>query len=486
MENVVESSNHGNNFNISTTEIDYKSEIISRENNTSNDTCQHIKVENSIGRIIFPVLIFIGRTIKLSTIVYHTVHEKMPIKPDTKGERSKLGSKVVSVSLQRVNGNATEKINIYDMDHACEIVLPTTVNGREKKRFCTFWNYTSGSWDTKGSKVKKKNISHTTCVYNHLTNLAVLVLYYDDHKIGSNDERTLMILTSVGCSLSITCLSMTLVVYVYLRVFTSEKILIHSNLAVSLLLAQLVVVTSHGAEHYPIACKAVALLLHFFFMSAFTWMLMEGLALYLACTKGLHNYGDMRWKYCLIGWGLPVVIVVVSFGAEYHDYGNGAEKSCWLSTENGLIWAFMGPMFLIVTLNVFVLVLVMKVFLTLKTVARKSEAAKLRASFKTMVTLLPLLGFTWLLSILVPLNKIFHYLFVIGNSMQGMLIFFLHCACNDEVRKKFMEKRRLFSSTGRSTSETELTGLNHRRALRFQELKVVFPKIPKGRRHAWI
>lgn len=40
------------------------------------------------------------------------------------------------------------------------------------------------------------------------------------------------------------------------------------------------------------------------------------------------------------------------------------------------------------------------------------------ASFKVMVTLLPILGITWLLGILVPVSDVFHYLFIIGTSMQ--------------------------------------------------------------------
>ena len=72
-----------------------------------------------------------------------------------------------------------------------------------------------------------------------------------------------------------------------------------------------------------IMCKIVAILLHFFFMASFTWMLLEGLCLYLSCTRGLYNYGDMRIKYMIMGWGVPVVIVLVSFGVEFPHYGDG-------------------------------------------------------------------------------------------------------------------------------------------------------------------
>jgi len=50
-----------------------------------------------------------------------------------------------------------------------------------------------------------------------------------------------------------------------------------------------------------------------------------------------------------------------------------------------------------------------------------------------MLTLLPLLGLSWILSLLVPYSVVFHYFFVIANTVQGMCIFFLHCICNEEV-----------------------------------------------------
>ena len=72
---------------------------------------------------------------------------------------------------------------------------------------------------------------------------------------------------------------------------------------------------------FQIACKIVAMLLHFLFMSSFTWMLVEGVALYLVCTRGIFNHGDMRFKYFLLGYGVPLVIVLVSVGAEFPNYG---------------------------------------------------------------------------------------------------------------------------------------------------------------------
>jgi len=73
---------------------------------------------------------------------------------------------------------------------------------------------------------------------------------------------------------------------------------------------------------FQIACKVVAMVLHYFFLSSFTWMMVEGIALYFSCTHGLYNHGDMRMKYCFVGWLIPLVIVVISIGGEFPHYGN--------------------------------------------------------------------------------------------------------------------------------------------------------------------
>ncbi|KAL3847293.1 hypothetical protein ACJMK2_018212 [Sinanodonta woodiana] len=397
------------------------------------------------------------KAIRVSTIVHRTLHETFV--PKQIGNRSaSIGSKVLSVSLQHVGDTGTRTANI-NVNDAIILILRTEIelDRTEHSRLCSYWNVANKSWATDGCRQVFKNQSHTTCSCDHLTNFAVLVLYTSENQISEKNRQVLVILSTVGCSISIACLGTTLVIYVYLRVLNNEKILIHANLALALLLAQLVFVTSDDANKSEVVCKVVASLLHFLFMASFTWMMVEGIALYLCCTKGIFNYKDMRIKYFLLGWGLPAVIVSVSVGAQFPNYGEGPEKSCWLSNHNGLIWAFLGPMLIIVLMNLFVLGVVIRVFLTLKTNSEKTQAARIRGSLRAMLTLLPLLGLTWLLSLLVPFSVVFHYIFVICSTMQGMLVFFLHCICNDEIQKKFSAKKKaLWSSSGRSGSVTDI------------------------------
>ena len=55
-------------------------------------------------------------------------------------------------------------------------LLPIVVLSNQMYNACNF----SSCWDTAGGTVVDKNDSHTVCRYDHMTNFAVLVLYYDE------------------------------------------------------------------------------------------------------------------------------------------------------------------------------------------------------------------------------------------------------------------------------------------------------------------
>lgn len=56
---------------------------------------------------------------------------------------------------------------------------------------------------------------------------------------------------------------------------------------------------------HQLPCKIMAILLHFFFLSAFAWMLVEGLHLYSMVVKVFGSEGSKHFYYYGIGWGKP-------------------------------------------------------------------------------------------------------------------------------------------------------------------------------------
>lgn len=64
-------------------------------------------------------------------------------------------------------------------------------------------------------------------------------------------------------------------------------------------------------------CKVMAVLLHFFFLSAFAWMLVEGLHLYSMVVKVFGSEDSKHFYYYGIGWGGSVLLLFFFFFWKY-------------------------------------------------------------------------------------------------------------------------------------------------------------------------
>ena len=69
-----------------------------------------------------------------------------------------------------------------------------------------------------------------------------------------------------------------------------------------------------------VGCAIVAGLLHFFFLSAFCWMLLEGVQLYRMVVLVFHTIVKHLHMYA-VGYGVPLVIVIISAIAFPKGYG---------------------------------------------------------------------------------------------------------------------------------------------------------------------
>ena len=69
----------------------------------------------------------------------------------------------------------------------------------------------------------------------------------------------------------------------------------------------------------------MAVLLHFFFLSAFAWMLVEGLHLYSMVVKVFGSEGSKHFYYYGIGWGRSALQSLITelrwkkaYGPQFH------------------------------------------------------------------------------------------------------------------------------------------------------------------------
>ncbi|XP_072018171.1 adhesion G-protein coupled receptor D1-like [Amphiura filiformis] len=163
-------------------------------------------------------------------------------------------------------------------------------------------------------------------------------------------------------------------------------------------------------------------------------MLVEGIHLYRLIVIVYGYERNFKWLYYIVGWVVPVPIVCISAGIRYTHYGQNG--TCWLSTEDGFSWAFVGPVLLIISLNLIILALVVKTIMTLnKESLDHDNIAIVRSGLKTAFMLLPMLGITWIFGLLANFTIVFAYLFTIFNSVEGVWLVVVCCVLNMEVRE---------------------------------------------------
>ena len=69
-----------------------------------------------------------------------------------------------------------------------------------------------------------------------------------------------------------------------------------------------------------IVCTAIAMILHFTFLTVFGWMLAEGVDLYFKIVKVYGAEKNRMPLYIGLGYGVPAVIVIISGAVQFDSY----------------------------------------------------------------------------------------------------------------------------------------------------------------------
>ncbi|XP_066564165.1 adhesion G protein-coupled receptor E5 isoform X2 [Amia ocellicauda] len=336
---------------------------------------------------------------------------------------------------------------------------------------CVYWasSTNGGFWSTQGCKTLKSNATYTECQCSHLSSFAVLLALYD-----LEDTFQLQVITWVGLSLSLVCLLICIVTFYCCRSIQGTRNTIHLHLCVSLFIADLVFLAGISSTQNRGGCAFVAGLLHYFFLATFCWMCLEGIHLYRMVVLVFNT--NLRLAYMLaFGYGIPALIVGIS--AAVNSQGYGTKKHCWLNLENGFIWSFFGPVCVIIIANAFFFMI------TVWKLAQKfsslnpdlSNLKKIRTFTVTAVAQLCILGSMWIFGCFQFERStiVMSYLFTILNSIQGVLIFIMHCLFYKPVRDEYTKllpgiclpkkktKYSEFSSSNQSASSQGLKSSQH-------------------------
>ncbi|CAI9609921.1 unnamed protein product [Staurois parvus] len=358
------------------------------------------------------------------------------IAPLLEGAELKIGSQDLTAKL------VSSVVSVFfGMDNTSNLSKPiqlqlnfTEKNVTSSKTHCAFWSVEDAAWSTEGCETLERHQHGVVCNCTHLTSFAILMA------MGNIESWTLTLLTKIGLSISIVCLAVAIITFSLCRFLRGKRNTIHIHLCVSLLLGHCIFLIGIEAFSNKVVCGIVAGLLHFFYLSAFCWMSLEGLELYLMLVNVFKT--QVKTRYLLaVGYGVPTVIIIIS--AAVFPGGYGTKKHCWLSTDHNFIWSFMGPVCVIILMNCGIFVLTVWK-LAEKMTAINPEQGKLkrlRSLTVTSVAQLCILGCCWAFGFLMfgKADIVFAYAFTICNVLQGVQIFFLHCLMNKKVRDKYSD-----------------------------------------------
>ncbi|XP_059583971.1 adhesion G protein-coupled receptor L4 isoform X3 [Alligator mississippiensis] len=352
---------------------------------------------------------------------------------DSSEERETVSSSVIAVAI------SSNPPTLYELEKITFTLK--YVKTADKNVKCAFWNYSAdtmdGDWSTEGCELTHSNATHTSCKCNHLTHFAVLMS--SGGSVDVTNYNILTRITQLGIIISLICLSMCIFTFWFFSEIQSTRTTIHKNLCCSLFLAELIFLIGINMNNNKLFCSITAGLLHYFLLSAFAWMCIEGIHLYLIVVGVIYNKGFLHKNFYIFGYMSPAVVVGISAALGYKYYGT--TEVCWLSTKNNFIWSFIGPACLIILVNLLAFgVIIYKVFR--HTAMLKPEVScyeNIRSCARGALALLFLLGATWIFGVLhvVQGSVVTAYLFTIFNAFQGMFIFIFLCVLSRKIQEEY-------------------------------------------------
>ncbi|KAI5091261.1 adhesion G protein-coupled receptor E1-like, partial [Silurus meridionalis] len=301
---------------------------------------------------------------------------------------------------------------------------------------CVYWDdaQAGGAWSGQGCVKATFNSTHGVCTWNHLSSFAVLMALYP-----IEDTFELVWITRVGLTLSIICLFICILTFWFCRSIQGTRTTIHLHLCVCLFIANIIFLFFISSTQNKVGCATIAALLHFFYLAAFCFMLLEGVQLYRMVVLVFNTTLHPLQLYAM-GYGIPLAIVIIS--ALSFPSGYGTDRHCWLSLEQDFIWSFFAPVCIIILLNSFFFVItvwkLVQKFSSLN--PDLSKLKRLRGFVMTAVAQLCVLGGMWVFGCFLFQEEgtlVMAYLFTLLNSLQGALIFIMHCLMSKSVREEY-------------------------------------------------
>ncbi|XP_022088851.1 adhesion G protein-coupled receptor F5-like [Acanthaster planci] len=265
------------------------------------------------------------------------------------------------------------------------------------------------------------------------------------------------VISFVGSCLSLFALAATFVTYCVFSELRSLAGKLVMNLTVALFTAILMFLVPGYLAWNPTACVLGAVLAHFAWLAAFTFMTVIAVNVERSLTSLIQRKelsSGVNWTlvaYMTLAWGMPFAIVVICLVLQYCDctslpviYSEGAV--CWITDATVRLVVFVVPVgiSLVSSTSLYVVTVVRlrqrrRATQIVRRQGRIEGATKEVAIYSKLCTLI---GVTWLFGFVsqsVTGILAFSYIYIILNYLQGVFIFIAFCL-NKRVRGLWKEK----------------------------------------------
>ncbi|XP_033222286.1 protocadherin-like wing polarity protein stan isoform X3 [Belonocnema kinseyi] len=358
-----------------------------------------------------------------------------------------VGSPVVTVSVLIPSEDGYKFLSGVPLQYPVQVRLWLSEDDGTKTRTnpqCVHWSTARGfgEWSRMGCTTEVDDDTILTsgkmmnCSCLTLSTFAVLTDVLDLEYVP--EPSLLEDVTSYSAfMLALPLLLSALLILALIRGTATNSNSIHKNLVFCVFVGELLYLVALKARNPLIAneftCKLTAIGLHYAWLSAFAWTLVDSVHLYRMLTEMRDvNHGQMRFYYTM-GYGFPAIIVGLTIGVRADQYGNF--YFCWLSIYETVIWALIGPICITIFMNFCILMMSVRAAFTLK--EHILGFGNLRTLLWLSVASLPLLGATWTLAVLSASENspTLSYLLSIAIVIHAAFSLIGYCFVNSRVRR---------------------------------------------------
>ncbi|XP_034232173.1 adhesion G-protein coupled receptor G6-like isoform X2 [Thrips palmi] len=404
---------------------------------------------------------------------------------------------------------------VSGLQQPVRITMPLGANSIGTTHVCAYFDDNDGVWRTDGVQSSLDGMT-VVCEATHLTPFTLLLDPYPRSDLADM-AVPLTILGSIGSTLSVLGLALTILTYRFFSRVSAAKVSIkraaparsslqcpHNGfsqdrwgrvlvqLCLSLLLLHLAYLASNlKGSLPPPGCVAVAVLVHVSLLASFSWMFIEGLLLYQILVT-VFKTADTKFilKRLVFGWGVPILFVAVNGAVRPNYYLDTHPDYCVVSGANELqhMLATIAPCGLVMLANLAIFVRVCVVLLRQRQLPGVRQDADDRpkvswAQVRGVIGVAFLLGVTWPLSPLAARDTTMGVVSTVLNAFQGVAIFVSRVLTHPEARRCWLQ--RFFSSTPDFGSSASYS-LNEKGSqwfcLRWISSKQDIASVPKDRR----